>query len=883
VLWCLPPMLAAGEVNRTLEKDIPAQSLEAALRDLLGQTGKVDWGPDVAGRMSRKAYAGQTLPKALCAMLKDTGLTFDSSFTIYLSPVPSASCNQVAPVLEEIRVSGSNKPFACLSVDLLSNCPAGVDLFSSASTRGPEARELDGDSSIDQMSRLLPGLDFTQLSSVGGNIYTLLAINGVIDRHGNTTGIWWDHVPLPAATSNSFARTIPYNFDVEVTTRFGPQPVLFGANAQSGAIEYMPLQPKLDLYEGQVRSEWAVTEGGAPTRELGAAWGGPIIDDKLAFRVGGWYRTEGGYVDRVNPFVVDHPVVEANSNRMTMESARVALLYKPSESVTLSPSYVYQSTIGRDSPSFMLWEDPDKGALSDPSAGRFLNGSIIRQPISDSFRIASLGSRVNFGSVNLEGVTGYVRRRGAMTSDDATSKRWHCLDLATPQCEYPAGPDDLVTTSVNLAQRSFSQQLQLTHEGGSTTWLLGGFFSNLHSYEIDRVFAEPIPSTIQAYYNYLASVGQAVPDEFFWRVPTTIDQRQLAGFAQLSQKFMDKRLTVGAGLRVEHQRVRAEAVAPVDGSIPEHAIDIMQLRDPLPEHSNTVFAPQIGLTYAPHPTDEGRDQSFYVYYATGYAPGNVDAARPTCREPPTVYPSDKLQSIQAGMQQAWSNARTRLKIELFQMDWDNGPQAWRTCLFMHLPGKARSRGFRFSAEAAPFHGAFTATLEAAYVDARYRETIRNDYLGRLTDTGGMPAPDDSILVRKGDALGTPPQVIAPWSIKATLQKRFNLTAGTTLALRLIDTFHSRNPGPFYTEDPQAKYPGNLQADPANNLLDARAIVTRGDVNVVFYVSNVLDSRPVLSRRNKGNDESTIFYATTFRPRTYGLSVNWNIKGEAAGN
>jgi hypothetical protein len=73
--------------------------------------------------------------------------------------------------------------------------------------------------------------------------------------------------------------------------------------------------------------------------------------------------------------------------------------------------------------------------------------------------------------------------------------------------------------------------------------------------------------------------------------------------------------------------------------------------------------------------------------------------------------------------------------------------------------------------------------------------------------------------------------------------------------------------------------GNLQPDPANNLLDVRAILTRGAVNVDLYVANVLDSRPVLSKRNKGNDQSTLFYATTFRPRTFGLSVNWNINGK----
>jgi hypothetical protein len=374
-------------------------------------------------------------------------------------------------------------------------------------------------------------------------------------------------------------------------------------------------------------------------------------------------------------------------------------------------------------------------------------------------------------------------------------------------------------------------------------------------------------------------LGQTVPGDFFWQVPTTIRQRQLTGFTQVSQRLLDNRLTLSAGLRVERQRVRAHAVAPTDGSIPDHAIGQMQLSQPLPGHSNTVFAPQLALTWRPGPVDAARQQEFYVYRATGYAPGNVDAARPTCIEPPTVYPSDKLHSIQVGTRRAWNDGRSALELELFQLDWDNGPNAWRTCLFMHLPGKARSRGLRFSARAEPFGGAFRAGIEATYVDARYRQTIYNDYLGRVTDTGVPQDPDaEAVLVRKGDALGTPPQVIAPWNVKLTLEKTFALRGSSNLTLRLIDTFHSRNPGPFYTGDPDAMYQGNLKPDPANNLLDGRAILERGNVDVVLYVSNLLNSRPVLSGRNKGNDESTLFYATTFRPRTFGLSVNWNFKG-----
>src|SRR6185295_12890990 len=51
---------------------------------------------------------------------------------------------------------------------------------------------------------------------------------------------------------------------------------------------------------GYGRSEVAGTQYGDPTYEGGAAFGTPIIENKLAFRVSGWYRRDGGWVDRTN-------------------------------------------------------------------------------------------------------------------------------------------------------------------------------------------------------------------------------------------------------------------------------------------------------------------------------------------------------------------------------------------------------------------------------------------------------------------------------------------------------------------------------------------------------------------------------------------------------
>jgi len=93
-------------------------------------------------------------------------------------------------------------------------------------------------------------------------------------------------------------------------------------------------------------------------------------------------------------------------------------------------------------------------------------------------------------------------------------------------------------------------------------------------------------------------------------------------------------------------------------------------------------------------------------------------------------------------------------------------------------------------------------------------------------------------------------------------------------LRAEDIFRSRNPGPFQDDDPAsfAYQPGNLP-DPSTNLLNLRAMFRRESYDAALFVNNALDSRPTILRRY--NPPGPL-YATTFRPRTVGLSVSWHF-------
>jgi outer membrane receptor protein involved in Fe transport len=847
---------ACSRDARALVADIPSLPLVQALNQFAGQT-QLQWasGVDLTARPGSRAVRAGTKPeRALQKMLRGTGLQFEclnarmvSITSLPPRPVAAAQTEpepeEVLPEVEVVAVVAGRE-----------NQPTPTD----STVYLPADIAQSGIKGMDELGLLTPGVEFDYFSTVGGGVYTNLAIRGVTDRHGNTAGVWFDDIPLPAAASNSFARGFPFTFDMARTEILrGPQPVLLGANAQGGAVQFIPAVPSLTSSDGRVHVERAVTEGGDPTHEVAAVAGGPLQDGRLGLRVSGWYRSEGGFVDRVDPFT--RAVVQGNSNRTTSKSARVALRLDPGEGVTLIPSIFYQSTAVRDSSAFMIYASPayPDDTMSDPAAGVFHNGSLISQPFRDSYYLGSLKALASFEGSQLQSVTGYFHRAAHMRSDDTEAMRWQ--GFGNPRGNaYPSSHDDLITTDATLAQRAFTQQLQLTSTGtGRLSWVVGGFFADTRGRETDHVYAVRTPAVVRAY-------GFDVLDK---TVPTTTSRNQMAGFGQFTWR-MDRRLKFSAGLRLERHEVDTDSEDFDRDSGPS-----LEFHD---HRADTVLARQVGLTWNATDPQGRRTREYYLYSATGYAPGSVDAARPTCWEIPAVYPTDTLSSFELGTRQGW-RGRMQLDLNLFRVNWDNGPEARRTCLFMHLPGRARSQGFGLAAQAELGRG-LEARLATSYVDARYTQTLRNDGNTTVIDVFGVIPPDDRLIVSAGDAVGTPPQVTSPWSITASIGKRIALAERRSLDLRLEGVYHSRNHGPFYTDHPDAMYPANLASNPGNSLLNLRATLKAGELDLALFVNNLLDARPVLLKRNKGNDVNTLFYATTFRPRTIGLSATWNFAG-----
>ena len=145
---------------------------------------------------------------------------------------------------------------------------------------------------------------FTPGVSIDNSATNAISIRGISSSGGaGTTGIYIDDTPIQMRSVGfNPDDALPKTFDLErVEILRGPQGTLFGAGAEGGAVRYILTQPSVTSTSSYLRSEASYTQYGQPNYELGVAHGMPIIDGTLGVRASIWYRSDGGWIDRVDP------------------------------------------------------------------------------------------------------------------------------------------------------------------------------------------------------------------------------------------------------------------------------------------------------------------------------------------------------------------------------------------------------------------------------------------------------------------------------------------------------------------------------------------------------------------------------------------------------
>jgi iron complex outermembrane recepter protein len=845
VLGCAAVLLVAISVCRAqsptvLASEIPAQPLSQALTAFAAQTAlQLIYVSDLArGRVSQSVPAGLPVREALTRMLEGTGLGFDflNPRTIRLLRLEAVS---VAPPAASAPLSES--PVVRLAIppetleDILVTATKREELLStvplSANVLTAEAMEASGVKSVNEVGELTPGVEFDFSPQWGAGILTNVAIRGINSQVGTaTTGIYIDDAAVQARNAN-FGNPYLVTFDLaRVEVLRGPQGTLFGAGAEGGAIRFITAEPSLTTFGGYYRTEISETDHGSASFETGAAVGGPVVAGRLGLRASVWYRNDGGYVDRVNPFT--GATLDDNANQSSWRAMRVSAAMAATDSVRITPSLAYQSVHVHDTPSFYTY-------LSNPGDGVLRNGKLLRQPAADSFVIASVKIITSFTASTLTAVTSYFDRTGTATVDSTNvAGAVFFGGFGNPLgSAYPASYANAIPTLLGLHQIALSQEARLTSTDTKAplTWLLGEFFSRARQDDTRSTHQIATPDNPGLFYD-----------------DHNIDT-QFASFGEVRAKLSSGwSITLGARISrtTSDFTERAGGFAYVGVPSLSHAVA-----------TDTPVTPRFGVSY-----ENEHHNLLYATVAKGFRVGGINVGVPAQCSAATLptYSSDSVWSYEMGAKDTLFDDHLRLYTSLFHIRWNNIQEsvAFRSCGFGYTAnvGTATSSGLDVAAEGV-LGDRIRLGLALGFVDAHYTKTV--------TAVG-------EVIAYAGTVVGGVPSVPSPWIATAWVQYQFPLCPDVAGYARVENTVHSHNPGPFSESDPGAVgYDPTLRADPATNKVNLQVGLAWTRFDIKLFVNNALNSQPTL-QRSPDAPGSTLNYAYTFRPRTAGLTGLWRF-------
>ncbi|MEJ0039576.1 MAG: TonB-dependent receptor [Gammaproteobacteria bacterium] len=719
--------------------------------------------------------------------------------------------------------------------------------------------------SLSDLTNIVPGLVIPPASSTN-NANSDIAIRGIFSG-GNTptTQVYIDETPTAiremrqAGPSGGF---FPEIFDLErVEVLRGPQGTLFGSSAMGGAIRFITPQPSLEKSSGFARLEVASTQSGGPSYAGGLAYGAPIVDDKVGFRVSASFHNDGGFIDAANPFTGQ--IVKRNANASSAFAGRGALKFVPADGLSITTSVFVQHKTVDDLSSYWV----------RPVLGDHVSGDTAIQPYKDDITIPSLSVKYEMPGMTFQSDTSYLNRSYA--SYDDTTQLMQALFGNCILCDGIPASFSFGQTQFG-GSRAWQQQFRLTSSSDSRLqWVAGGYFRKAHE-SITQVVSPSLTPLTQALYGMDAADFFGTPEyPYQGQLVTafvdfnTVDEERSV-FGEVSYEIF-KGLKASAGVRVEHSVVKDQTqdlAGPFGGYAFAHLV--------LPDTSENPVNPRFSLSW--QYTD--RDM-VYVTAAKGYRSGGANTAgsleSPTCGpvltslgigEPPLTFASDSLWSYELGSKNSLLDGRLAIQASVFHIDWSGiqtqlNQQGCGT--FTVNRGDATVNGFELQVEATPLDG-FKVGGGVGYTDAYNSEAQYG------APTNGV-AP---LLNGSGDKLA----MVLPWT--AAVHSEYSWSTGSLWggARAYVRADFRWQDGAPKANPLVARYDRYLDQfrDEAYSILNLRLGASRDGVDVSAFVNNASRADPALGFAEFGNGgpDYPLAYRAAIRPLTAGLTIMYRF-------
>jgi iron complex outermembrane receptor protein len=243
--------------------------------------------------------------------------------TLVFTAAAPAGAQESDDLLEEVTVTATRQ------VETVNRVPLSIQAVTQ------EHLDNQGIKSSADLVRAVPGLN--TVANPGGGQQTF-SVRGIVGGTGAaTTSVYLDDTNLTKRANGGVSQNngvvAPLLYDLErVEVLKGPQGTLYGGSSQGGTVRYITPLPGLTEYTGSARAELNTMGSRSEVgNEVAAAFGGPLIQDKLGFRVSGIRRKNGGWVDLVSAY--DGSTLREDANTSVEWAARASLLWQMSEDI----------------------------------------------------------------------------------------------------------------------------------------------------------------------------------------------------------------------------------------------------------------------------------------------------------------------------------------------------------------------------------------------------------------------------------------------------------------------------------------------------------------------------------------------------------------------
>ncbi|MEA3106014.1 MAG: iron complex outerrane recepter protein [Gammaproteobacteria bacterium] len=736
--------------------------------------------------------------------------------------------------IEEILVTAQKRS------ERIQDIPISISAISGADLERAGARD------IKDVLLSIPGVSYSS-SEPGQSRYSIRGVSTAASSP--TVGIYLNDISLITVGTGFAGAADPLLVDIErVEVLKGPQGTLYGGSAMGGAIKYVTREPQMNKFAVTAGGGVGYVDHGGVSYNAESFLNIPLLDDRMALRIGGAYRLDAGFVDNVPGGLVQvfsrsatlppapfAPVTYNNTGTLARDDwnerrttvGRASVKWVPIDSLTITPVATIQHSNKAN---------PDDFFTNLP---KIQNSVRFAQPTRDNLEVYSLNATQKFGWADLTSLTGYMSRIVEWDRDYSL---------------FIAGlvPALLPNNSYNVSNtnsRTYSQEIRLASADpdAALKWTVGIYYS--HQYD--------------NLYQLVDTVGAGVAfgtgtDQTYLGNQTTYTA-QKAAFGNVSYAFT-KQIEASVGVRWFDikQRVDGSFDGVFNGGHSE--VDAKRSTD-------VGFTPRYELSYKPLDNN-----LLYGSASKGFRQGgpnrfNTDSplcapdfARLGITRAPASFQPDNLWTYELGSKNELGAKRTVINAAIYYTDWKKIQQQvnLNSCGFQFVGnvGAATIKGAELSIESA-VGGGVSLGGNIAYADTRINES----------------APGVSAQIGQ-EVLDTP-----KWTGSAYGDYRFLDRVNWSGSFRADIQYHGKNLRAFeefqsvrFPDGALGTIPDGTQVQNAYHVINANVNFVNGNLQYRLYLDNIANAEPYLDfRRASGTSD-----ATTIRPRTVGVGIRANF-------